>query len=97
MYLRHFALTRFPFHDSVHTDELFESAAISEAEARLNHLLELKGIGVSEGVGIGHVHRIDRRRRRYPTHHVDSARVPAELARLAAAFRQATDALDALA
>ena len=54
MYLRHFALTRFPFHDSLETDELFDSAAISEAEARIHHLLELKGIGLLTGeVGSG--------------------------------------------
>jgi type II secretory pathway predicted ATPase ExeA len=54
MYLRHFALTRFPFHDNLETDELFNSAAITEAEARLTHLLELKGIGLLTGeVGSG--------------------------------------------
>lgn len=54
MYLKHFALTRFPFHDNLHTDELFDSGAITEAEARLHHLLELKGIGLLTGeVGSG--------------------------------------------
>ncbi|HEY5657094.1 MAG TPA: AAA family ATPase, partial [Myxococcota bacterium] len=54
MYLRHFALTRFPFLDSLPTDELFPSAAIAEADARLQHLLELKGIGLLTGeVGSG--------------------------------------------
>lgn len=54
MYLRHFALTRFPFHDGLATDELFASAASIEAEARLGHLLELKGIGLLTGeVGSG--------------------------------------------
>jgi type II secretory pathway predicted ATPase ExeA len=54
MYLRHFALTRFPFHDNLATDELFDSTAITEAEARLHHLLELKGIGLLTGeVGSG--------------------------------------------
>ena len=54
MYLRHFALTRFPFHDNLETDELFDSAAITEAEARVHHLLELKGIGLLTGeVGSG--------------------------------------------
>jgi hypothetical protein len=37
MYLRHFTLTRFPFHDALHTDELFASSAITETEARLHH------------------------------------------------------------
>lgn len=54
MYLRHFTLTRFPFHDSLETDQLFDSAAISEAETRMHHLLELKGIGLLTGeVGSG--------------------------------------------
>jgi phosphotransferase system enzyme I (PtsI) len=58
--------------------------------------VELSGIGVSEGVGIGQVHRVDRRRRRYPTHHVDGAKVPAELERLAGAFGEAQLALESL-
>jgi type II secretory pathway predicted ATPase ExeA len=54
MYLHHFALTRFPFHDHLETDELFDSAASTEAEARLHHLLELRGIGLLTGeVGSG--------------------------------------------
>ena len=54
MYLRHFALTRFPFADALHTDELFPCAALLEAETRLQHLLELRGIGLLTGeVGSG--------------------------------------------
>jgi type II secretory pathway predicted ATPase ExeA len=54
MYLRHFALTRFPFQDGLATDELFASSAIAEAETRLHHLLELRGIGLLTGeVGSG--------------------------------------------
>ena len=54
MYLRHFALTRLPFETPAHTDELFESNARREAEARLHHLIELKGIGLVTGeVGSG--------------------------------------------
>ncbi len=54
MYLRHFALTRFPFLDTLATDELFPSAASAEADIRLQHLLELKGIGLLTGeVGSG--------------------------------------------
>ena len=54
MYLRHFALTRLPFETPAHTDELFESNARREAEARLHHLIELKGIGLMTGeVGSG--------------------------------------------
>ena len=54
MYLRHFALTRLPFETPAHTDELFASNARREAEARLQHLVELKGIGLITGeVGSG--------------------------------------------
>ena len=54
MYLRHFALTRLPFETPTHTDELFESNSRREAEARLHHLIELKGIGLMTGeVGSG--------------------------------------------
>jgi len=54
MYLRHFAFTRFPFDGELAPDELFPSSAIAEAEARLKHLLELKGIGLVTGeVGSG--------------------------------------------
>ena len=49
MYQRHFALTRLPFETPAETDELFESAARREAEARLGHLVELKGIGMLTG------------------------------------------------
>ena len=42
MYLRHFALTGLPFETPPHTDELFESNARREAEARLHHLIELQ-------------------------------------------------------
>ena len=45
MYLRHFAFTRLPFENDLAADELFESAAHREAEARLKHLVELRGIG----------------------------------------------------
>ena len=54
MYLRHFAFTRFPFETNLQADELFASAARREAEARLKHLLELRGIGLLTGeVGSG--------------------------------------------
>lgn len=49
MYLRHFALTRLPFETPEQTDELFDSAARLEAEARLAHLIELRGIGLLTG------------------------------------------------
>lgn len=54
MYLRHFAFTRFPFENSLHADELYASSARNEAEARLKHLIELRGIGLLTGeVGSG--------------------------------------------
>ena len=54
MYLRHFTFTRFPFAANLEADELFASVARREAEARLRHLLELRGIGLLTGeVGCG--------------------------------------------
>ncbi len=54
MYLRHFAFTRLPFETLAETDELFESSARREAEARLGHLVDLRGIGLLTGeVGSG--------------------------------------------
>ena len=49
MYLRHFALTRRPFETPAHTGEWFDSTSRREAEARLNHLIELRGIGLLTG------------------------------------------------
>ena len=54
MYRKHFAFTRLPFETPAETDELFESAARREAEARLGHLIDLRGIGLLTGeVGSG--------------------------------------------
>ena len=54
MYLRHFAFTRLPFDTALQTEELFASNARREAEARLKHLIELRGIGLLTGeVGSG--------------------------------------------
>ena len=49
MYLSHFALTQFPFEASLHHDQLFASKAASETESRLQHLIELRGIGLLTG------------------------------------------------
>ena len=49
MYRQHFALTRFPFDPDLEADELFPSKAARETEARLLHLLELRGIGLLTG------------------------------------------------
>lgn len=54
MYRKHFAFTRFPFETELDPDALFASSALSEAQARLQHLLELRGIGLITGeVGSG--------------------------------------------
>ena len=49
MYQKHFAMTRFPFDVTLPAAELFGAAAQSEGEARLRHLLELRGIGLLTG------------------------------------------------
>lgn len=49
MYLKHFALTHFPFDHTLESTETFNAAAQSEAVVRLNHLLELRGIGLLTG------------------------------------------------
>ena len=49
MYLKHFAFNRFPFHDNLQPNELFGYAAGAEANTRLQHLLELRGIGLLTG------------------------------------------------
>ena len=49
MYLKHFAMTHFPFDHALDAASLFGSTAQGEAEVRLNHLLELRGIGLLTG------------------------------------------------
>ena len=49
MYCQHFALTAFPFDLTPEPDALFASSSLAEAEARLKHLLELRGIGLVTG------------------------------------------------
>jgi general secretion pathway protein A len=54
MYLTHFGLTHYPFERALLPDELFASSAAHEAQARLSHLVELRGIGLITGeVGCG--------------------------------------------
>ena len=48
-YLKHFALTRYPFDGRVGAEALFDAAGQSEADVRLRHLLELRGIGLLTG------------------------------------------------
>lgn len=49
MYRKHFALTRHPFDKDLATDDLFETAALSELTVRLSHLLDMRGIGLVTG------------------------------------------------
>jgi len=43
IYQKHFAFTRLPLETPAETDELFESNARREAEARLGDLIHLRG------------------------------------------------------
>ena len=47
MYLKHFALTHFPFDHTLQSEEIFNTCAQAEATLRLKHLFELRGIGYS--------------------------------------------------
>jgi len=49
MYLKHFGLTCFPFDKEVPADELFASAGVRELGVRLDHLVEMRGIGLVTG------------------------------------------------
>jgi hypothetical protein len=49
MYRKHFGLTRHPFGKEIEPDDLFASAAGKELEARLGHLIEMRGIGLVTG------------------------------------------------
>ena len=49
MYRTHFALTRHPFGNEIEADSLFPSASSRELEVRLQHLIELRGIGLVTG------------------------------------------------
>jgi general secretion pathway protein A len=54
MYRQLFGFTRHPFGDKTTTDDLFETASGAELHTRLEHLLELRGIGLVTGeVGSG--------------------------------------------
>jgi type II secretory pathway predicted ATPase ExeA len=54
MYRTHFGFTHYPFERALQPDELFASTAAHEAQARLQHLVELRGIGLITGeVGSG--------------------------------------------
>src|SRR5690606_885919 len=49
MYRKHFGLTAHPFTKEIEPDALFPSAALCELGARLNHLIDLRGIGLVTG------------------------------------------------
>ena len=54
MYRQHFSLERWPFESDIASDQLFPSHAATEAQARLAHLAEMRGIGLLTGeVGSG--------------------------------------------
>jgi type II secretory pathway predicted ATPase ExeA len=49
MYRNHFAFTAWPFDHALDPEELYPSSAVTEAQARLQHLLELRAIGLITG------------------------------------------------
>ncbi len=49
MYRKHFGLARHPFAKDLAPEDLFASAAATELEVRLRHLLDLRGIGLVTG------------------------------------------------
>lgn len=49
MYRKHFGLNRHPFTKEIEPEELFVSIAMKELETRLNHLIEMRGIGLVTG------------------------------------------------
>jgi general secretion pathway protein A len=49
VYRKHFGLARHPFGKDLAPDDLFLSASSKELEARLHHLLDLRGIGLVTG------------------------------------------------
>lgn len=67
---------------------------MSSPPAPTEHIL--KGIGVAPGIGRGHVHLIDRRRRQHPKYRVDVDGIPEELRRIEDAWSDARDTLAAL-
>lgn len=49
MYRSHFALTAHPFGKDLPVDALFLSNAAQELQVRLEHLIQLRGIGLVTG------------------------------------------------
>jgi type II secretory pathway predicted ATPase ExeA len=49
MYRKHFGLTCHPFTNEIEPEDLFPSTSSQELEARLGHLVEMRGIGLVTG------------------------------------------------
>lgn len=49
MYRKHFGLTRHPYDKELAADDLFPSASLLELNARLKHLIDMRGIGLVTG------------------------------------------------
>ena len=49
MYRKHFGLSRHPFAKEIEPEDLFPSAGSRELEARLGHLVDMRGIGLVTG------------------------------------------------
>jgi len=49
MYRKHFALTRHPFDKDLAAEDLFETQALAELTVRLEHLLDMRGLGLITG------------------------------------------------
>jgi general secretion pathway protein A len=49
MYRQHFGLTRHPFSNEIEPEDLFPAQAAKELEVRLNHLLDMRGVGLITG------------------------------------------------
>lgn len=49
MYRKHFVLTRHPFDKNLTAEDLFASASLAELNARLKHLVDMRGIGLVTG------------------------------------------------
>jgi general secretion pathway protein A len=49
MYRRHFALCSWPFGPEIAPDEMYPSTGRAELNARLEHLVEMSGIGLITG------------------------------------------------
>jgi general secretion pathway protein A len=49
MYRKHFVLTHHPFGNGLAADDLYPSASQAELQARLRHLMDMRGIGLVTG------------------------------------------------